>query len=1018
MPSIEPGSRGKAYWRSLDDLADRPEFRERVRREFPAYADEMLAPSRRDFLKVMGASIALAGATACRRWPEELIVPFAHRPDGFVPGVPSHYATAVEHEGAALGLLVTCYDGRPVKVEGNPLHPASLGGTDVLAQASVLDLYDPDREVRVVRNDRGQAVGRTWDEFFAEALPIVRAHRASGGRGLRVLAAPSSSPTLEAVRARFLDAFPDAVWHEWAPLDRASERASAEWAFGRPLRPVYRLDRARVIVSLDADLLIHHPWGVRHARDFAEGRRADGTSMNRLYAVETAYGLTGGVADHRIAVAPSVVPVVAAKLAAALLRKGLPLRTDLEGLRQALAAFERHPFDHPAIDAMAADLLAHRGRGVVAAGPRHPAVVHSLVHFLNEALGNTGETVILAADREFDREPQKTTAIALARDLDAGRVETLLVLGGNPVYDGLADHALAERIARAKNVWRLGARYDETSVVAGWHLPMAHPFEAWSDARAWDGTLGVVQPLILPLYDGKTPAELLAALLEERSSRGYDLVRETWKRWIDGPDFEARWRKVLHDGALEGSASLHEAVPVGSSWYGDLPILAREAVREGIEVAFDRDLKVLDGRFANLGWLQELPDPITRLTWDNAALVAPSTADRLGVGSGDVVEIAVGSASISIPVFVAPGHAAGAVTLPFGYGRTRAGRVADGVGVDVFPLRTTASPWSARAEIRPTGRRHLLATTQDHHVVDTLGKTEREVRAETLIREAERSHYDEHPDFARHVVHVPEDVHLWKPHAYDGYKWGLSIDLNACVGCNACTIACQAENNIPVVGKDEVLRGREMHWIRVDRYFSGDPEEPAVAYQPMACQHCENAPCEQVCPVAATVHDHEGLNVMVYNRCIGTRYCSNNCPYKVRRFNWFNNHKSRSAVEMLVFNPEVTVRSRGVMEKCTFCIQRIATAKIAAKNEGRKVRDGEIVPACAQACPTQAIVFGDLNDEASRIRKIHDDPRSYGILEEINTKPRLRYQARLRNRSEALGGGASRAAAEGHHGES
>ena len=1011
MSSIGPPRSGKAYWRSLDDLADRPEFRDMVRREFPAYADEMLAPSRRDFLKVMAASVALAGATACRRWPRELIVPFAHRPEGYVPGVATHYATSLEYGGAALGLLVTCFDGRPVKVEGNPLHPASLGGTDVLAQASMLDLYDPDREMRVVRNDRGQAIGRTWDEFFAEALPRMREYRANEGSGLRVLAEPSTSPTREAVRDRFLAAYPEARWHEWSPVDRASERAASEWAFGRALRPVYRLDRADVIVSVDADLLMNHPWGVRHARDFAAGRRADGDRMNRLYAVETAYGLTGGVADHRIAVAPSLVPVVAAKLAAALLRKGLSLRPDLAGLPAALAPLADHPFEHPAVEAMADDLLAHRGRGVVAAGPRHPAVVHALAAWMNDALGNSGETVVLVAETAPDR-----SITALAADMAGGKVETLLVLGGNPAYDGFADHAFAETLGKVPNVWRLGARYDETSAASGWHLPMAHPFEAWSDSRAWDGTTGVVQPLILPLYDGKTSAELLASLLEERATAGYDLVRETWRRTLPGADFEARWRKVLHDGILDGSASSHEAVQVGAGWFGDLPALARET-GAGIEVAFAADAKVLDGRFANLGWLQELPDPMTRLTWDNAALVAPDTARELGVSSGDMVEVGVGAASVEIAVFVQPGHATGAITLPLGYGRTRAGRVGDGVGVDVYPVRTTRMPWSARAEVRATGRTHVLATTQDHHVVDTLGKTEEELRSETLIREAEWSHYREHPDFAQHVVHVPEDVHLWEPHEYNGYKWGMSVDLNSCVGCNACTIACQAENNVPVVGKDEVLRGREMHWMRVDRYYSGEIDDPAVAYQPMACQHCENAPCETVCPVAATVHDHEGLNVMVYNRCIGTRYCSNNCPYKVRRFNWFNNNKNRSAVEMMVFNPEVTVRSRGVMEKCTFCIQRIEGAKITAKNEGRKVRDGEIVPACAQACPTQAIVFGDLNDESSRIRKIHGDPRTYGILEEINTKPRLKYQARLRNRSEALGGGADHASDEGHHGE-
>jgi molybdopterin-containing oxidoreductase family iron-sulfur binding subunit len=1025
MSSVEQAPSGKAYWRSLDDLAGKPEFRALVRREFPSFADEMLAPSRRDFLKLMGASVALAGATACRRWPEELIVPFAHRPEGYVPGVPVAYATSMETAGAVLGLLVTSYDGRPIKVEGNPDHPSSLGGTDAFAQAAVLQMYDPDRAARVLELAQGAAGERTWDEFLAHALPILRAHRGAGGRGLRVLSEGTASPTLLDAKERLLAVFPGAKWHEWEPLTRDGEREGARLAFGRPLRAQLALDRADVIVALDSDVLMAHPNGVRHARDWAAGRHARDGRMNRTYAVESGFSFVGGVADHRLAVQPRMVPVVAGKIAALLLDRGAALPAGLEGARAAIESFRRNTFSDPLIEAMAKDLAAHRGRGVVVAGPKQPAAVHALVHAINAMLGNAGATVTYTADLDETRAAHVDSMRELAADIDAGRVETLIVLGGNPAFNAPADLDFAAGLAKVKNTFRLGEYADETSRACGWHLPKAHTLEAWSDTRSWDGTYAVAQPLIEPLHDGKTAAELVALLLEEPAPGAYDLVRRSAAKSLgEGPGFEAAWRRLLHDGLLKGSAFAPETPQFTTPiWAATLVTLADVSPLTGadFEVLYERSHALHDGRFANLGWMMELPDPFTKVAWDNPALIAPATAAAIGVASGDVVRVTVSGRSVEVPVFVAPGQAPNTLGLNPGWGRRNGGRVADGVGFDLYPVRGSDALGYARAAVARTGATHAIVTTQDHHVVDALGKHEQEVRSETLIREANLGEYLAHPDFAQHAVHIPEDVLLWKSHPYDGHKWALSVDLTACVGCAACMVACQAENNIPVVGKDEVARGREMHWIRIDRYFQGAPDAPALAFQPMTCHHCENAPCEQVCPVGATVHDSEGLNVMVYNRCVGTRYCSNNCPYKVRRFNWFNNHKNPASVEMMVYNPEVTVRSRGVMEKCTFCVQRIENTKIRAKNEKRPIADGEIVTACQQACPTRAIVFGDLNGKGadggkSEVAKRHDDTRSYGVLAEINTKPRLKYMARLRNRSEELPAPA-RLSGGGHHGE-
>ena len=999
MSSLERPER-PVMWRSLDDLAGDPAFRATVEREFPAYADEMLAPSRRDFLKLMGASVALAGMTACRRWPMEHIVPLAHRPEGYVPGNTLQYATALELGGAARGLLVTSYDGRPIKIEGNPLHPASLGATDHLAQGTILQLYDPDRSTQILeRSGAGEGDVRNLDAFRAWMQTALAPAAASRGRGLRVLAEPSGSPTMAALKARFASAFPEAIWVDWDPLTRDAAREGAAMAFGKPIRAVHALEHADVIAAFDADLFADDPQAIPNARAWAGRRTGAGGAMNRMWVVETSCSTTGAAADHRIAVQSALVPVLLGRLAARLRAVGVALPA-IAGLDEAVGRFAAHPFDDPRIETLANDLFAARGKSLIAVGARQPAAAHALAHALNAALGNAGVSVSYVDDPEPQRPSHREGITRLASDIDAGKVDTIVVLGGNPAYDAPADLDLATKLAAVKNSIRLGLHDDETSAVCRWHVPQAHYLEAWGDTRAWDGTAGVSQPLIEPLYGGLSAIETIATLLDGRPAAGYDLVRGTWKSILPAASFEAAWQRVVHDGVAPDTRFATQRPALVSGWTAALAALAdaRQQAGGAMELVFHRSYTLHDGRFANVGWLVELPDPITKLTWDNAALLSPTDAAALGIKrNGEVVRIQSAGKEISLPAYVLPGQAKGTVAVALGWGRTDAGRVGTGIGADTFRMRRSDALWRHDAHVIRTGHHVALATTQDHHVVDTLGRHEEGIRADVLIRTGSLAEFRKAPEFAKEMVELPPAAPLWTPHEYKGHKWGMAIDLTACIGCAACTIACQAENNIPIVGKSEVLRGREMHWIRVDRYFEGTPDAPRFAFQPMACHHCETAPCEQVCPVAATVHDHEGLNVMIYNRCVGTRYCSNNCPYKVRRFNWFNNHKHDSAVEMMVYNPEVTVRARGVMEKCTYCIQRIEAVKIAAKNDQREIKDGEIVPACAQACPTQAIVFGDLNLAGSAIAARHADPRAYGVLEEVNTAPRTRYLARLRN---------------------
>lgn len=955
------------YWQSLEELADTPEFQEYLHNEFLPGASEWKNPvNRRQILQLLGATLGLGGLAACTKQPTEKIVPYVRAPEEIVPGKPLFYATAVTMGGMASGVLVESHMGRPTKVEGNPQHPASLGGADIFAQASVLALYDPDRSKVVVRHGRISS----WVNFLGAVSLERERYLTARGAGLRILTETVTSPTLASLMRRLLAEFPEARWHQYEPAGRDAVRAGARMAFGEPVNTIYRFEQAEVILSLDSDFLNSGPGNARYSREFSAMRRPE--RMNRLYMVEAGPTITGAMADHRLAIRNSEIENLARAMAA---RIGVTANPGGANLPEAW------------VRAVAADLQRHRGRCLVAAGDQQPAAVHALAHALNHALGNVGATVQYTDPVEAEPIDQMASLRELVEDMGAGRVSTLLMLGGNPVYDAPADVDFRQHLQEVGLRIHLGLYDDETSEFCHWHLPEAHSFEAWGDARAYDGTVTIQQPLIEPLYTGRTAIQVLSAWVGEPAKSDHDLVREYWQGRDTRGNFESFWEAALHDGVVAGSALPAKPVTLKSDFLATLQALARG---EGLEIAFRPDPTVWDGRFANNGWLQELPKPLTKLVWDNTALVGPATAERLQVSNGDIVELNYKGRSVRAPVWVSPGHADGSVTVHLGYGRSRGGSLAGGVGFNAYAIRTSEAPWSGDGlEVRKTGDRYELVSTQHHHSME----------GRRLVREATAAEFREDPRFVHHDEHEPEpELTLYPGFKREGYAWGMAIDLNACTGCGACVVACQAENNIAVVGKEEVARGRDMQWIRIDRYYKGGLENPEVCHQPVPCMHCENAPCEVVCPVAATVHSAEGLNQMVYNRCVGTRYCSNNCPYKVRRFNFFlySDWSSPSSLELLR-NPNVTVRSRGVMEKCTYCVQRINAARIEAKKEDRRIRDGEVVTACQAACPAQAIVFGDINDPNSRVAQLKSDPRNYGILTGLNTRPRTTYLGKLRN---------------------
>jgi molybdopterin-containing oxidoreductase family iron-sulfur binding subunit len=1083
-PAHAAGSdKAKKYWRSLEELADAPEFREFVTREYPQHAEEWDDPvERRTFLKLMGASLALAGLSGCVFQPPEKIVPYVTQPEHGTPGKALFFATASTLGGIATPLLARSNEGRPTKLEGNPDHPNSRNSdpadrgssaTDIFSQASILSLYDPDRSQTPLYRDES----RTWSTFVGEIRTALDEQRPKQGAGIRFLTETITSPTLAAQLKGILTEFPQAKWHQYEPANNDNARAGAVMAFGQPVNTVYDFSKADRILSLDADFLAALPGTLRYARDFAARRRiTEGKKeMSRLYVIETTPTTTGGAADHHWSIRPSQLETYAR----GFLGNFTESRSTVDSQTRVETQLEVKEFSNqsntlywPDVQAIARDLQQHKGTSLVIAGKEAPPAIHALAHAMNAALGNVGQTVSYTDPIEANSVDQRQSLQELINDIDGGRVEMLVIVGGNPVYNTPADLKLnKDRMFKTKLRIHLSQYRDETSELCHWQIPESHYLEAWSDARSYDGTVTIVQPIIEPLYQSKSAHELLAVFTAKYDQKPYEIIREYWNSkqqtansrqpaagtgtegsrqeagaGITAPsaqvapisaatpaaDFETWWRKCVHDGFIPNTALATKALSANKGSgnqpnAGGTPAVPVNAVpvtngstsagSGAFEVVFRTDPTIYDGRFANNGWLQELPKPLTKLTWDNAALVSPNTAKQLGLTKtigkkgGDIyvdtlkINYQGRTISAAVPTWITPGQPDGVITIHLGYGRSLAGRVGNGYGFNAYEIRTSDSPWSGQAvQVEKGNAQHQLAVTQLHFNMEdrNFSKEDRDVlRSETL----EDYLHGKHGEHEEHVP-GPEET-LYDPKLYDyqnqgnglNYAWGMAIDLNNCIGCNACTIACQSENNIPVVGKEQVVRSREMHWIRVDTYFKGeDPSNPeATNFMPVPCMHCENAPCEPVCPVHATVHSAEGLNDMVYNRCVGTKYCSNNCPYKVRRFNFFLYQDWEQPTYQLMRNPDVSVRSRGVMEKCTYCVQRIQSAKIQSEIEGRKVRDGEIVTACQAVCPTDVIVFGDVNNPNSRVSKLKAEQRNYSLLAELNTKPRTTYLSALRN---------------------
>ncbi|MGC2447487.1 MAG: TAT-variant-translocated molybdopterin oxidoreductase [Candidatus Sulfotelmatobacter sp.] len=980
---------GPQYWRSLEELAGSPAFQEALHREFPKGASEWPdKASRRGFLKVMGASLGLAGMTGCVKLPLEPIVPYVRQPENVIPGRPQYYATAMTLGGYANPLLVESHLGRPTKIEGNDQHPASMGGTDIFAQASLLGMYDPDRSQTV--NSLGDV--RSWQGFLSAIRGPLGAQKALQGAGIRLLTTTISSPTLADQIRNFQKLYPQAKWHVYEPVNRDNVLEGAKMAFGQPVETRYDFSKADVIISLDADFLYAgFPGNVKYIRDFASRRNPDG-NMNRLYVIESTPSSTGVKADHRWPTRAREVEPFAQTLAATL---GID---DARGVAPQVKEFFTH---------LTGDLKAHTGSSVVIAGDHQSPETHAFAHAMNAKLGNVGKTVFYTDPVDANPINQTESLKELVADMQGGKVDLLIILGGNPVYDAPHDLDFADVMKSGKVPLRVhyGLYQDETAELCQWHVPATHELESWGDARAYDGTVSIIQPLIAPLYNGKSAIEFVALLSGQADATGYDLVRSYWQKQHTGADFEQFWRKSLHDGWIEDTAFAPKSV---TAKVAAAPPETKPADSNAIELNIRRDPTIYDGQFSNNGWLQELPKPLNKLTWDNVVSLGPKMAERMQIVSKDILELELNGVKISGAAWIQAGHPDNSVTITLGYGRKRAGRVGTGYGYDAYALRTSAAPWIASGvQIRKTGGWYELASTQGMQSMETPNGDVR-----PLVRETSLEEYKKNPNFAHQEEPEPaKEATLYPPYQYENetYAWGMAIDLNKCVGCNNCIVACQSENNIAVVGQEQARLGRHMHWIRVDAYYEGDRDNPKAFFQPVPCMHCENAPCEVVCPVGATSHSSEGLNDMIYNRCVGTRYCSNNCPYKVRRFNFLLFQDWDTPQYKMMRNPDVSVRSRVVMEKCTYCVQRISERKIdtetASVREGKEIRIGnELQTACQQSCPADAIVFGNINDPNSNVSKWKAQARNYSLLGELNTRPRTTYLAEVRNPNPELQG--------------
>lgn len=1078
-----------ANWRSLDHLAETSEFKETLDREFFDGASELSGFQRREMLKIMGASFALAGlSTACVRRPEEKIVPYAKAPEDVIPGIPNYYATAYDAPNGALGVVVESHEGRPTKIEGNPDHPMSLGAADTHAQASVLDLYDPDRSRTPMKADGGALKASDWAAYDTFAKGHFDGFAATGGAGLAILTDGSGGPTTKRVHKLVQKRFPNAKFYHYEPLAFDNTMAGTEAAFGAGARVHLHTDKARVFLSLDSDFLSSGPEALLHSKGFAKGRSIgsakEARSMNRLYAVESNFTVTGANSDNRLRLSASEMPAFLGALAGELFGKhGVAWPAELGDAAQkaALLGTLKGKFNanqEKFLPALAKDLAANKGKALIVVGEHLPAGVHAVAQALNVALGGLGKTFSVttakaAAKPEVKADdaaaaaaateaapaaaaPLSTTSMAslgaLHKALTGGSVKTLFMIGTNPVYTAPGQLKFADAVKKAKTVIHAGQTADETAQLAAWHLPLTHYLEAWGDAEAYDGTVSVVQPLIAPLFDARSGLELLSAVAGV-SDKPMKLVKDTF-----APASEKAWRKALHMGVVAKSDRGSWAGTVNTKAVVDAAKLVKTGAptADKPEIVVHHSSLLLDGRGANNGWLQEMPDPMSKLCWDNAVLVSPSLGKKMGFKGqviknryvADVVTLEANGASVTLPAFVLPGMPDNSVSVFTGYGREHAGAVAKGVGVDVNPLIAANGDRITIGSMKLESQTAELASTQDHFAVEgnPLGEISQfdqvapkglqDVAGLTLkgrdpLREQSISDYEKAPKAADghgnpvralqyeykkdektgKLERTDKQIQLTKEWEYGGHQWGMVIDLTKCLGCTACAIACHAENNVPVVGRAQVLVGREMHWLRLDRYFTGSIHDPMSSSQPIACAHCENAPCEPVCPVAATAHDTEGVNTMAYNRCIGTRYCGNNCPFKVRRFNFLDytasgnvyvdpTKEKRMETLKMQRNPDVTVRYRGVMEKCSYCTQRIQEAKFKAKREGRDSKnlpDGAVTPACVQTCSTDAMVFGNLGDPNSKVSKLRAVDRNYEMLGELNLRTRTTFLAKLRN---------------------
>ncbi len=950
--------------------------------DMPEHFDAELAPeedpggfTRRSFLQGLAASAGVAGLASCARPPAEQILPYTVRPPELRPGDALHFATSHAIGGWSMGLLVESHEGRPTKIEGNPQHPASLGASGVLEQLLVMQLYDPNR----AREFRLGKDATSRHKFLSSLADRAKELERTGGDGLRLLIEPDASPMLAQMRARVLQRFPRARLHVFDPLGFDFAAQASRIAFGRVLEPVYQVSRADVIVCLDSDLLNQGPLSLRYAREFAD-RRVPQTGMNRLYVAEPTFTPTGTLADHRLPCRASRIGALAAGLVSQL--------GDITALSQLkLPVLPLDEEENRWCRAVAQDLASHPGRSLVVAGPRQPVEVQLLAIALNAALNNSGSTVALY-ELASDSPLQFEGLGPLVQAIESGAVDTLVIAATNPAFSAPADFELAAALPKVKNSLYLGYYQDETAALCQWFAPAAHLLESWGDTRGPDDSVALTQPLIAPLFDGLSEVELLAGLIGQAGGNSYQLLRDFWSATVQSQDFEREWRRWLSAGLVPGTAA--NPVEARFDWTSVQMLLSAWNPRKpegGMEVIFAQDRKVYDGRFGNVAIAQELPEPITKVTWGNPALLSPALADRLGLRDGEVVELHCRGRTVEGPVRRVPGQADNCVVLQLGYGhRAAAMEIAKGIGFDAYRLRTSQAPgFDIGLRLRHTGRFEELA----------LGQREFEVHDRPLVFSLTEDELRKGPkDLEKQRGPLPE---LYPPAEYPGHRWAMSIDLSRCTGCSACVLGCQTENNIPVVGRALVLRSRIMHWLRIDRYYLGPQERPETINQPMACQHCGYAPCEYVCPVNATVHSDEGVNEQVYNRCVGTRYCSNNCPYKVRRFNFLAYTGNKTPLEQMAMNPDVTVRARGVMEKCSYCIQRIERARIEARRQGKEIAPGAVVTACQQACPTQAIVFGDLSKPEEKVTQLRGDPRNYEVLHEQGTRPRTNYLARIKN---------------------